>query len=464
VSSQGRNLVNVLHSARSPIEAGRVALTAGVALLAIFCIVVPRIGPLAVIVCTMLASVVLLFHEFRTKEWGEVVRTTFVRPEILFGVWTIIACLWAVAPFSALSKAACLTGFTLHAIVLSRHIVNVDLATIADISRGLAIGFCVGALYLFIEITMADFIGRAALTYVPEIERGVAKHAKMADGVITSISGAHMSRVSAVLCLMWCPAVLASLLYFKGIAKWAFLGVAAVIALTILLHRHSHSQTAELALFVGLVFLAIAAFSVPLARWLAGVSFVALLFLIVPLSLGMYALKLHENPDLFKSGRARVVIWNYTAERILENPVLGIGTYSTRYLDEQRLAEAKQQAQAAKLVVPAQTRAHPHNIYLHVWYELGVIGALAFAFLGISLLLKVDQLRPPASILAIGHFAICMIVISSTYGLWQNWFQSAFVLSILVLILVASPMLIRSRQDSTEASPLTNGGAQGGHT
>lgn len=454
--------MNVFHSAWSALEAKRVALTGGVALLVVFCIVVPRIGPLAVIVCTMVASVVLLFQEFRTKDWGEVVRTTLVRPEILFGLWAIVACLWAAAPFSALSKAAFLAGFTLHAIVLSRHIVNIDPATVADISRGLAIGFCVGALYLFIEITMADFIGRAALTYLPELDRGVGKHAKMTGGVITAVSGAHMSRVSAVLCLMWCPAVLAALLYLKGIAKWAVLGIAAAIAITILLHGHSHSQTAELALFVGLVFLAIATISVPLARWLAGASFAGLLFLIVPLSLGMYAFKLHENPDLFKSGRARVVIWNYTAERILENPVLGIGTYSTRYLDEQRVDEAKRQAKAANLVVPAQTRAHPHNIYLHVWYELGVIGALAFAFLGFSLLLRVDQLRTPASILAIGHFGICMIVISSTYGLWQNWFQSAFVLSILVLILVASSMRVRSAQTVAESSLRVDDGEKAG--
>ncbi len=439
------------------------ALTAGVALIVTFCIIVPRIGPLAVIVCTMLASAVLLFQEFRTKEWSEVVRTTLVRPELLFGVWTIIACLWAVAPFSALSKAAFLAGFTLHAIVLSRHIVNIDPATVADISRGLGIGFCVAALYLFIEITMADFIGRAALTYLPELERGVGKHAKMAGGVITSVSGAHISRVSAVLCLMWCPALLAGLVYFRGAAKWAVLGITMLIALTVLLHRHSHSQTAELALFVGLVFMGIAAVSVPLARWLTGASFAALLFLIVPLSIGMYAVKLHENPDFFKSGRARVVIWNYTAERILETPVFGVGTYSTRYLDEQRMVEAKQEARAANLVVPAQTRAHPHNIYLHVWYELGVIGALAFAFLGFSLLMRVDQLRPPASILAIGHFAICMVVISSTYGLWQNWFQSAFVLSILMLILVASPMLVRSPRDVAETSPRTSDDKQAGH-
>ena len=455
--------MNVQNSARSPIETRRAALTAGVALLVTFCIVVPRIGPLAVIVCTMLAGVVLLYQEFKTKNWGEVVRTTFVRPEILFGVWAIIACLWAAAPFSALSKAAFLAGSALHAIVLSRHIVNIDQASIADISRGLAIGFCVGALYLFIEITMADFIGRAALTYMPELDRGVDKHAKITGGVITAVSGAHMSRVSAVLCLTWCPAVLAALLYLKGIAKWAVLGMAGVIALTVLLHGHSHSQTAELALSVGLVFLAIATISVPLARWLAGASFAALLFLIVPLSLGMYALKLHESPDLFKSGRARVVIWNYTAERILENPILGIGTYSTRYLDERRVAEAKQKAKEANLVVPAQTRAHPHNIYLHVWYELGVIGALAFAFLAFSLLRRVDQLRVPGSILAIGHFGVCMIVISSTYGLWQNWFQSAFVLSILVLILVASPLRVRSAQDVAETSSRADGGEQADH-
>jgi O-antigen ligase len=90
-----------------------------------------------------------------------------------------------------------------------------------------------------------------------------------------------------------------------------------------------------------------------------------------------------------------------------------------------------------KLVVEAQTRAHPHNIYLHIWYELGVIGVLTFALLGLSLLLKTDQLPKRSRIFAIGHFAICMTVIAFTYGLWQNWFQAAIVLSTLALVLVA---------------------------
>ena len=41
-------------------------------------------------------------------------------------------------------------------------------------------------------------------------------------------------------------------------------------------------------------------------------------------------------------------------------------------------------------------------------------------------------------VFAIGHFAICMTVIAFTYGIWQNWFQAAIVLSTLALTLIAT--------------------------
>lgn len=407
-----------------------------------FCMIVPRIGPLVVAAITLAVSVVLLMRELRAKDWREVLRTTLVRPEMAFAVWTLVACLWAVEPMAAFGKAIFLAALFLHAFVVARHIDDVDASWLADASRGLVLGFVVGATYLFVEITLRDLIGRLALTYFPDLDRGLGKHVKMRDGVITSVSGAHTSRVSAVFCLLWCPVMLAVSLHTKGAIKWASFAAIAVVSLVILLHRHSHSQTAELALLVGLIFLALAALSQSAARWIAGAWFAGLVFLMVPTSLAMYAAKLHENPDLFKSARARVVIWNYTAERILENPILGVGTYSTRYLDEVRVREAK--ANSMNLVVPAQTRAHPHNIYLHVWYELGVIGVLAFAFLGLSMLRRVDQLPRQAAAFAIGHFGVCSVVIASTYGLWQNWFQSAFVLSILALLAVAAPASLKT--------------------
>ncbi len=425
----------------------RVVLTGSVAVVTLLCMVVPRVGPLVVAALAIAVGGAFLVREFLRNDWRKVLRTVLLRPEMAFPIWTLVACLWAVAPSAALAKAIFLLVLVAHVIVLARHTQDLDENLVADVSRGLLLGFVLGALYLFVEITLRDSIGRWVLTHFPFLDRGLAKHGKMSGGVVTSVSGAHMTRVSAVFCLLWCPAVLAAVLYTKGAVKWLVIAVTAAVTLTVLAHQHSHSQTAELALFVGIVLLAVATLAPTVGRWIAGAAFTGVLFFIVPLSLAMFAAKLHENPDLFKSARARVVIWNYTAERVLENPVLGIGTNSTRYLDEGRSQEAK--AQQKNLVVAAQTRAHPHNVYLQVWYELGIIGVLAFAVLGLSLLRRIEQLPKRTLAFAIGHFGVCSVVIASTYGLWQNWFQSSIVLSILLLILVANPGSKGPRDAST---------------
>lgn len=346
----------------------------------------------------------------------------------------------------AFFKALYLGALILSAIVIARHAPDFEQADIQAVAQGFLLGFVLTGLYLATEIVLRDAVGRLALTYFPELDRGLAKHGIVRDGVVTKVSGAHITRVAAVFCLLWCPAVLALSLYAKGVLRWIS-GVAILaVSLAVLLHPHSHSQTAELALLVVIVFTALAALSPWLAKWAAAAIFVSFLFLIVPVSFGMYAAKLHENPDLFKSGRARVIIWNYTAERILEHPLLGVGTNSTRTLDEKRSAEAKEIQAEKKLVVAAQTRAHPHNIYLQVWYEFGIVGALAFALFGLSLLQRVDGLPKARSMFAIGHYAMCATVIASTYGLWQNWFQAAVALSIIMLVLIASSAVVQEQR------------------
>ena len=412
-----------------------IVVTVLVAIATAFCIVVPRVAPLVVIAITMIAAVLLLVREGRERGWQSALSGTLLRPEMPFIIWVFVACLWASLPASGLLKSAFLAGIVIHAIIISRHLGDLRQGDVEAIGKGLLIGFLVGGAYLVMEITLRDYVGRFVLTYLPDLDRGLAKHSTMKNGVVTRVSGAHITRVAVVFALLLFPAFLAARRFLTGTWQKVAYGLIAAFVLVVVVHPHSHSQTAQLALVAGLVFAAVAYFWPRFGTWAAGASFAGALFLIIPLSLGMYAAGLHENEDLFTSARARVIIWNYTSERILERPILGVGTNSTRYLDEQRPKVVAPEAK--KLIVEAQTRAHPHNVYLQVWYELGLIGALLFALLGLSLLWRIDQLPQDRTFFAIGHFAISMTVIASTYGLWQNWFQSIIVLSILALLVLA---------------------------
>jgi O-antigen ligase len=114
--------------------------------------------------------------------------------------------------------------------------------------------------------------------------------------------------------------------------------------------------------------------------------------------------------------------------------VLGVGTNSTRYLDRAR--QTRDSVKLNNYVVPLETRAHPHNVYLQIWYELGAIGVFTFAYMCLSFFSRISLLGESKRF-GLAQFAVCGAAIAPSYGFWQNWFQSAIVLSILVLVLVA---------------------------
>lgn len=415
-----------------------VILTAAAAFATLFCVAVPRIGPLVVVSLSLLAAIFVLASEIRRGEGRERISELVLRPESIFVAWVLAACLWAYAPLNALGEAVLLALFILHLMFLPRVLERVEAVQTQAIAQGILIGFLLAGVFVCYEIWMRDALVRFVLTYFPQLERGLARHGTIQDGQVVRMGGNISTRSSVVLVLLWCPAVLAAIRYTRGSVRLlSFLAIAAM-SLIVILHPNTASQSAQLVLVVVAVTLGLALALPKLAPWLVGAGFACNLFLIVPASLALFHADMHLSPNLFRSGQARVIIWHYTAERVLENPLLGVGSNSTRYLDEDRVKRGEVKTPPGYVVAP-QTRAHPHNIYLQIWYELGVIGALAFAVLGFSMLRRTGALSEPSRALALTHAAACMTVIVSTYGLWQAWFQATIVMSIGGFMLIARP-------------------------
>src|SRR5262249_46399529 len=98
--------------------------------------------------------------------------------------------------------------------------------------------------------------------------------------------------------------------------------------------------------------------------------------LVVPFDFLAFKAGLHEAEWLPRSARARIIIWEYTAERVLEKPWLGVGADSTP------IVKAKVEAtrdQPEGFVIRRTTGQHAHNLFLQIWYELGVFGAILVA-------------------------------------------------------------------------------------
>jgi O-antigen ligase len=157
---------------------------------------------------------------------------------------------------------------------------------------------------------------------------------------------------------------------------------------------------------------------------------------------------LPENSD-----RVRVIFLGQTAERALEHPWFGIGANSTpalrEPLDRAELPE--------RFTLPRYTAPHPHNFFLQVWYELGMVGAILFALAGVVLLLRVSLLPFEAQPFAAASFATLVTAATFAWSMWQTWLVCVAGLMVLYLRVAAAGT---TRMDSSNlhnkaASPVS---------
>lgn len=131
--------------------------------------------------------------------------------------------------------------------------------------------------------------------------------------------------------------------------------------------------------------------------------------------------KLFESFNLPRSTYHRLLVWDFTTERVAERPVLGWGFNTSRAIPG---------GTGALDVSEAALPLHPHNAALQWRLELGILGALFGAGL---ILVSTDMARRYAAgraaragaVAAItATFAIAMI----SFGAWQTWWISGMFL------------------------------------
>jgi O-antigen ligase len=163
-----------------------------------------------------------------------------------------------------------------------------------------------------------------------------------------------------------------------------------------------------------------------LARWsalwshrLLCAGWVIACLAVVPLTLTLHRLDLHNAPWLQDSFRHRIIIWNHTAEETLKSPIFGIGAGMMYRLDPHGVVPEEGEQWSGGAV-------HAHNVYLQTWFELGAIGAALLTLIGLAVLERMK--RVPADVLPFAHatFASAMAMAAASYGTWQAWFIAMF--------------------------------------
>ena len=188
-------------------------------------------------------------------------------------------------------------------------------------------------------------------------------------------------------------------------------------------------ESARLAILAGLG-CGLAAMFRPRATRITLAYFAAMAMLALPWVLG--AVLPRDASALPNSAAHRLIIWDFTAQRIAERPILGWGMEASRAIPggtgrpDLALREAfgLTSEPAAQWFAGAQLLPlHPHNLALQVWLELGLVGAVLMAGL---LGLLAWSARTPA---ACGALAAGLVIAMLSYGAWQYWWVSGLLLA-----------------------------------
>jgi O-antigen ligase len=368
----------------------------------------------------------------RGNDWRHLIwPITDVVPVLLVAAYVLLGALWAVRPSAAVEKSALLLAATLIAFAASRAIAVLDQPQLNQAARAFAIGAFLGALFVLFELLTDGAITRLVANAGSWFKPESGKHAKILNGEVTEFKSAEFRQSTALLAFHLWPALLA-LSAVAGRARratWIGLLVVAISAPIFLSDRMS----SQLALVSSLVVFSLAyiwrraVVRVLAALWCLG------FVLILPAAFLAYKAELHVATWVPESARARIIIWEFTAERALERPWLGIGAASTPALKVPR-GEAEQ---PEGFVYPRTTGAHAHNLFLQTWYELGLVGAILIAIAGALLVLRISLLPVEAQPFAAATFTVFLATVSTAWGMWQVWLVCGIGLMLLYLLIAA---------------------------
>jgi O-antigen ligase len=236
-----------------------------------------------------------------------------------------------------------------------------------------------------------------------------------------------VNRSAVTLALMVWPAAL--ICYRRG---WRFLALALPLAY-LAMSTQMTSQSATLGMVLGAPVAALALRWPHILRAILAVVLVVGFVAAPTIATTFYDAGLSRAKWVFKSGRQRVEIWQYTTDLIDQAPILGIGLRATRAVDHPRRNKVVKNLKKTSRV------HHPHNVFLQVRLELGAIGAFLALVFSLALLAATRRLDRAAQAFALATMASAIGMLAAAFGIWQTWWLSAMVLAGLAILVADRP-------------------------
>jgi ABC-type multidrug transport system fused ATPase/permease subunit len=401
----------------------------------------PRTAPFFL---PIVAAVLMIAALRRGLPWRDLLKPNAALFALLaVSAYAGLTAIWAADPEAALSKCGLLLATTLVAFAASAAIPTLDAGQVRRASQAFVAGAFCAAGFVAIELLSDGAITRAAMNTFPAFRPERAKHVTIHHDRVTKINLSEFNQDIAILALLLWPGLLA-LRALDGprrrlLTVLFFLALAVPIAIS----EHDSSQAG---LVASLLILPLAWVNPrAVVRGLA-IAWCLGFVLVIPLDFLAFKADLHQAKWLPMSARARIIIWEYTAERVLEKPFLGIGADSTPAM----MVKPKDPSERPKgFVIRRTTGQHAHNLFLQSWYELGVFGVILAAIAGAAVALRILLLPAAAQAYGAACFTMVAVIAAFAWGMWQIWLICA--VGLLPLYLLMPAALLRPLADGETA-------------
>ena len=129
----------------------------------------------------------------------------------------------------------------------------------------------------------------------------------------------------------------------------------------------------------------------------------------------------------------RLLVWEYVANEIYKRPLLGYGTGTSRLIGQNIILNVPNTNQVIKGGIPL----HPHNNFLEIWLELGLLGIIIISILWMKIIKYGIQMRQDSYIIGTGvcsSIVTIFIISNLSFGVFQAWWMSSIALIFLIIL------------------------------
>lgn len=351
-----------------------------------------------------------------------------------------LSALWAPEPLPSIGIVLMAVVVSAGSLVLMRLLRSEDFENACHIGEGLWIGLIAGLLYTIAEASSGQAIKiwvYNALGLGPDVLEP-ARYFTWENGRLISVHPDDLTRnVVPIPLLIW-PALMAACALAER--TWRLVLCTALLLLSVAAVFLATSEAAKLAILAGALAFAMARYATRLAHYALSFSWIVACIAVVPAALLARQLELQAADWLPLSAQLRIVIWNEIAQIVPHAPIFGVGADMTYFI-----RPMMHEAPAGTLPFPI---THPHNVYLQVWYELGIVGVTLLTTFGLLLLRQIARLRAVQRPFGFALFAAAAVQIAFSYNVWQIWFMCLF--GFAAAMFAVGQALLRAERASAE--------------